>query len=582
MSKHEQMPEVPNADQVLAALARIVASSVFRSSPQIAAFLTFVVKAVLEGKGDRIKGYTIGVEVLRREETFDPQIDPIVRVEATRLRRALDRYYAGPGQSDSVILTLPRGSYAPTFKLRTDALDDPDAKYHLLDQAAKRRLTFVASIAGIIFVAAAAWKLYSSIGGAPKQTGSIVQSDDKLLSGNGMPVLLVQPPTVVGIKKPNSVSAESLYVRAADAFSRFDLINVRRQSIEESQQPGQQANPRSQVDFRLVGRIEYLDDGTARLRIELIDALVGNLVWSQVFDRVGAEANRNNEEERIVRQLAETLVSPFGVIYSVERGKSLRKSELDPRYACIIDAVETFRSFDPLQLMRARSCLNRLTSIYPNFGIGFTYLAAMDLREYQYRVDLQADEMPPLDRALRAARRGVELNPESSRAYEILFVTLFARHELAAAFSAGEKAMSLNMYDKRLVGALGARRIAAGDIEVGLALLKQAEADGRIIPAFEQFFLFLGNYLRGDMSHAAFHANQLTGDSFQLAFLARGLMDYSRGDQSSAAKAFDRLAAINPAWRKDLTGSLRRFFEDNSIVDRLTNDLTAAGITKNR
>ena len=69
----------------------------FSRSPQLGAFLRFVVEAVLHGKADRIKAYTIGVEVLRRDTKFDPQLDPIVRVEATRLRRAIERYYAGPG-----------------------------------------------------------------------------------------------------------------------------------------------------------------------------------------------------------------------------------------------------------------------------------------------------------------------------------------------------------------------------------------------------------------------------------------------------------------------------------------------------
>ena len=79
----------------------MIGSDVFSRSPQLGAFLRFVVEAVLHGKADRIKAYTIGVEVLRRDTRFDPQLDPIVRVEATRLRRAIERYYAGPGADRS-------------------------------------------------------------------------------------------------------------------------------------------------------------------------------------------------------------------------------------------------------------------------------------------------------------------------------------------------------------------------------------------------------------------------------------------------------------------------------------------------
>jgi hypothetical protein len=81
----------PAPDEVRAELTRITASDVFNNSPQLSSFLTFIVEATLNGKSDRLKGYVIAVEVLRRDVHFDPQLDPIVRVEATRLRRALAR-----------------------------------------------------------------------------------------------------------------------------------------------------------------------------------------------------------------------------------------------------------------------------------------------------------------------------------------------------------------------------------------------------------------------------------------------------------------------------------------------------------
>src|SRR6202011_3207137 len=108
----------PTAQEIRAAFERVVASDVMRSSPQLMAFLRFVVEAVLEGNSDRIKGYVIAVEVLKRGTKFNPQIDPIVRVEATRLRRTLERYYADEGAEDPIVIVLPRGAYVPTFTRR--------------------------------------------------------------------------------------------------------------------------------------------------------------------------------------------------------------------------------------------------------------------------------------------------------------------------------------------------------------------------------------------------------------------------------------------------------------------------------
>ncbi len=108
--------EALTPDDIRGALARVLASDRFGGCPRLASFLRFVVERTLAGQAARLKGYTIGVEALGRAEGFDPQIDPIVRVEATRLRRALDDYYAGEGATDPVVIELPRGRYVPRFR----------------------------------------------------------------------------------------------------------------------------------------------------------------------------------------------------------------------------------------------------------------------------------------------------------------------------------------------------------------------------------------------------------------------------------------------------------------------------------
>ncbi len=78
-------------------------------------FLSFVVERTLAGQAADLKEYTIGVEVFDRPADYDPRIDSIVRVEARRLRRKLREYYAGPGAKNSIVISLPEGSYVPQF-----------------------------------------------------------------------------------------------------------------------------------------------------------------------------------------------------------------------------------------------------------------------------------------------------------------------------------------------------------------------------------------------------------------------------------------------------------------------------------
>jgi GAF domain-containing protein len=108
----------PQADAIRRQLARIVRSSAFRDASQLTSFLTYVVEATLAGSADRLKAYTIATQALGRSASFDPQTDPIVRVEAGRLRQALARYYADEGRRDPVVVAQPRGSYVPVFRLR--------------------------------------------------------------------------------------------------------------------------------------------------------------------------------------------------------------------------------------------------------------------------------------------------------------------------------------------------------------------------------------------------------------------------------------------------------------------------------
>ncbi|MDX2498986.1 MAG: adenylate cyclase, partial [Deltaproteobacteria bacterium] len=105
----------PAPEAIRVQLERILQSDQFKAPGKQRKFLNFVVEETLEGRTDQIKGYTIAVTVYGRNEKFDPQTDPIVRVEAGRLRRALEHYYLTAGKNDPARIKIPKGSYVPTF-----------------------------------------------------------------------------------------------------------------------------------------------------------------------------------------------------------------------------------------------------------------------------------------------------------------------------------------------------------------------------------------------------------------------------------------------------------------------------------
>jgi TolB-like protein/Tfp pilus assembly protein PilF len=105
-------PTVNVAEQ----LNRILASKAFRQADRLKRFLTFIVEETIAGRGERLKEFVVGVEVFGKSDSFDPRTDPIVRVQARRLRAQLARYYQEEGPDGELLIELPKGGYAPVFR----------------------------------------------------------------------------------------------------------------------------------------------------------------------------------------------------------------------------------------------------------------------------------------------------------------------------------------------------------------------------------------------------------------------------------------------------------------------------------
>jgi hypothetical protein len=112
----EAVPNRPSSEAVKTALTHLLGSCDLKLSERNRRFLAFVVSETLSGRGGRIKAYSVGVDVFGRSENFDPGTDPIVRIEATRLRAALATYYDGAGADDLVRISIHPGSYIPIFE----------------------------------------------------------------------------------------------------------------------------------------------------------------------------------------------------------------------------------------------------------------------------------------------------------------------------------------------------------------------------------------------------------------------------------------------------------------------------------
>jgi Tfp pilus assembly protein PilF len=566
-------------DEVRAALDRVVASDMLRQSPQLAAFLRFIVETTLRGKGGRIKGYTIGVEAMGRDQSFDPQIDPIVRVEAGRLRRALEHYYAGPGATDEVIIELPRGRYVPNFRRRVGQRFPAFPGVPAIVRRFQAAIPFAwrLSLTAFALIVIGTTTLVA-VGRWDRQTSATTlgPTDQQLIStfrpNNGFPVVSVQSSEVFGMPAVSRIPLDRLQAKLTDALSRFDQITVIPATVSS-------ADPKSVVgspspSYRVSVTAEYRDDGALTLTFRLIDTNDSTVVWLRSFDRTQFSVDPHADEDGIIQQVVSTVAQSFGIIHSRERGKL----DHDPRYACLLTMQEYLQGLDARQYAQARNCLERVTRLDPNFAIGFARLAWIYIREHQYEGSAHPGDPPALDRALKAAQRAVSLKPQSSRAHEALLGAYFARREFAAAFTEGDTALSLNPFDPGVRIVYGIRLVAAGQYDRGIAMLKEASSHGVHRPTWVNSYLFLAAYLRGDRAAASEYANRDPTDDYPLILVARVLLAAASADQDRARQTLKRLRELYPSYERSFRRELGKLIPATNIVDQLTRDLAIAGL----
>jgi hypothetical protein len=173
-------------------LDRILRSGPFLQSRRRQRFLEYIVNETLTGRGDRLKGYNIAREVFDRPEGFDPNVDPIVRMEAARLRDRLREYYGAEGRDDPVRIELPKGTYKPQIEFRHgfSAPGDVHASITIKDRPSwkRRQITLLFIAPTLLLAAIGLWFADSFWRSQPRELTPM-----SVRSSTGVPAIAVLP-----------------------------------------------------------------------------------------------------------------------------------------------------------------------------------------------------------------------------------------------------------------------------------------------------------------------------------------------------------------------------------------------------
>ena len=295
-------------EAILAALEQMLAWPEISRSPQLSKFLDYIVRRTLAGDEQSIKAYSIAVDVLGRSADFDPQADPIVRVQARRLRGLIEGYYRGPGKDDPVRISLPVGRYIPEFVM----LGEPAIVAG--DGAAASPVTSRARVDG--GVALSWFALVVIVGGVAALGLALITFGP--WSRPVTSAVQLSPPSVTVVEFQNLMAAQPGAPKAAGLAIELvtDLDAFEELDVHYGGATGAAIAVSS--DFVLTGIVRK-DAALAQYSAILTDSRSGSVVWNSTIAVPASEAAQASVLDTVSRRLSLILGSPRGPLHGAAR-----------------------------------------------------------------------------------------------------------------------------------------------------------------------------------------------------------------------------------------------------------------------
>lgn len=371
---------------------KVLASPYFCNSPRQQRFLDYLVSHSLNDETEHLKGYTIAVEVFDKEVDFDPSMDSIVRVEATRIRNKLREYYDTEGASDEVRIHFRKGSYKLDFTIsaQSDELNDIGSRYPEL-------VTSKPSLVVLPFV-------------------SISADSSRDYFADGITCSLI-----------------SLLSRLSGLFiisrqSSFAYKDTVKTSTEIAKELG--------VQFLLEGSIQHAGD-RVRIAANLVTATDSTHLWSERYDRDLTDIFTLQDEltQQIANALQVQLTSEEDKIFGLKATNSIEAHDT------LLRGMSTYLNYSPQTTKDAIELFYKVLELDADYVAANAWLA----RALSFMWAMNWDRSPSvLETAYDYAQKALKLEPDSPYANSIMGWILMWREQAEASIFYCKKAVSLD------------------------------------------------------------------------------------------------------------------------------------------
>lgn len=580
----------PAAPAVRETLERLLASETFGRSERARKLLRYLVEREQAGEADRLKGFSIAMDVFGKDGDFDSSTDAVVRVQAGRLRELLQHYFANEGIAEPVRIAIPRGGYVPSYELNAIRLpvgQEPLAAAVAAlpgspDQAALDAVPAAATASGVtepgpslarhlqfFWVAMTLVILMLGVLILRQGSGALLASSDPtaVVETAGVTSSIASPsmealPLVFIAVKATGPEAGRVAASLRAGLAGFDTIDFIGRDADSKRDPS--TDPTSFVFDVLPGPM------AGDVTLELQSVATGRVLLSRSL--TAADSAPGTVEDRIAAILSSTIPAS-GPLYSYIEQNGIQTGLT----SCLILNDRYYLDQSTRTHEAAYRCLDNLAGQGAKSSLVYSELASLTLEaatdHYAY---------PPgatVDQAMSFAHRAIQMGPTSPyahRAYGYLNSRLGNTEESIRWM---RKAYELNPYDLGMAAAYGYGLIFAGKYAEGTPILTHAVETFSGHPTWWDFGLFAGQFMLGDMNKAAIASESLRTTAMKSHYLAARLIGAkAAGREQLAAKLLDELTTKFPKFAADPRAAFAERKYPADLTDRLVEALRAAGL----
>ena len=519
-------------------LSTVLESALFAHAERLGRFLKFVVDETLDGRADRLNQYAIALDVFDRDETFDPAIDAIVRVEAGRLRSKLLEYYDELGRDDPIRIELPKRSYAATFQHRSgsdDSRSAADAEFdrEVFSQEDPTRTTKLAepTIAVLPFV---------NLSPDPEQEYFADGVTEDLITD------LSKLPGIAVISRHSTFIYKDTAVTVQQVCRELGANLVLEGSV------------------RKVGN-------KVRITAQLIEGSSGQHLWAQRYDR-----DLENIFE-IQDEVNQKIVSACSLELSEgDRQRMKRRgTEVIDAYDYVLRGMKETQVNTMEGSARARYCFESALELDPDYAAAYARLALNYI--FRWIQDWSKSKEDSLDKGLEFALKAVTIDSQLAMAHAALSWAYLWHGEHDKAIAEGRLATELDPDDVLAVERLAMGMIFSGDAESSLPLIEKAR---RLNPNFTYDFVHgVAMFMMSNYGEAIEDTQRSFDQSphFVPAGLYLAASHALAGNQSEAEAAVAKIRQFSPSYH--LRDGFLTQFKNPEDRERFIGGLRTAGFS---